>query len=42
MSQCTIERLDRVLSTLAAVGAVGFLFSTVSYGWYQAFLVMAR
>ena len=42
MSQRTIERLDRVLSTLAAAGAVSFLLSTVTYGWYQAFLLMAR
>ncbi|HMB75624.1 MAG TPA: hypothetical protein VKN76_04445 [Kiloniellaceae bacterium] len=42
MSQRSIERLDRILSTLAAGGAVAFFFSTVSYGWYQAFMVMAR
>ena len=42
MTQRNLERLDRILSTLAAFGAVTFFFSAVSYGWYQTFLVMAR
>lgn len=42
MSQRTIDRLDQILSTVAAVGAIAFLFSTVSYGWYQTFVMMAR
>jgi hypothetical protein len=42
MTQRNLERLDHFLSTLAAFGAVSFLFMAITYGWYQAFLVMAR
>jgi hypothetical protein len=42
MTQRNLERLDHILSTLAACGAVSFLFMAITYGWYQAFLVMAR
>lgn len=34
------NRLDRVLSSLAAVGAFLFFFATVTVGWYQAFRVI--
>ena len=36
-----LERLDRVFSTVAALGTVGFFFVVVAYGWYLAFLAMA-
>ena len=35
------ERLDLVVSTLAAAGTFGFFFAVVAYGWYMAFLAMA-
>ena len=34
------KRLDRVLSSLAAIGAFLFFFATVTVGWYQAFRVI--
>jgi hypothetical protein len=36
-----LERADRIVSTLAALGTFGFFFAVVAYGWYQAFIAMA-
>ena len=37
----TIEELDRIASTLAALGTFGFFFAVVAFGWYQAFVLIA-
>lgn len=36
-----LERLERIVSTLAALGTFGFFFTVIVYGWYQAFIAMA-
>jgi hypothetical protein len=36
-----IERVERIVSTLAALGTFGFFFVVIAYGWYQAFIAMA-
>ena len=35
------DRLDRVLSSVAAVAVFLFFFAAVAMGWYQAFRVIA-
>jgi hypothetical protein len=36
-----LERVERIVSTLAALGTFGFFFAVIVYGWYQAFIAMA-
>ena len=36
------ERLDRILSSLAAVATFIFFMSVISVGWFQVLQVMAR
>ena len=41
MHDRNMERVDRIVSTLAALATFGFFFTVIVYGWYQAFLAMA-
>ncbi len=36
------DKLDRLLSSIAAAGAFAFFLTVISYGWFQAFQVMAQ
>jgi hypothetical protein len=42
MSQHSNEKLDRLLSSLATVGAFAFFLTVISYGWFHAFQIMAE
>ena len=42
MDQRDTEKLDRLLSSLATVGAFAFFLTVISYGWFQTFLIMAQ
>ncbi|MEM7172687.1 MAG: hypothetical protein AAF530_21155 [Pseudomonadota bacterium] len=36
------DRLDRALSSIAAVTTFGFFMTVVTMGWYQTFAAMAQ
>ena len=36
-----LERVDRIVSTMAALGTFGFFFAVIVYGWYQVFIAFA-